>query len=61
MADGPEDFGEKTASAADAAYWVALIKTARAATVGYHFHRDKPDRMRPEWGSGHASSESGEG
>ena len=60
MADGPEDFGEKTASAADANYWVNLIKAGRQATKGYQFKRDRVDRMRPLWGGNAASSESGE-
>lgn len=60
MADDPDDFGEKTATAADAEAWVETIKAGRRATVGYHFKRNKIDSMRPPFGGNVASSESGD-
>ena len=59
MADN-QDFGERAATTSEVADFVTLVRSAKTATRAYKPKPDQPDRMRPVWGSGQASSEGDE-
>lgn len=51
-----EDFGSRPATEDEVEDWVDMVRAGRVASRGYR-PKDKPDRMRPIYGSGRASSE----
>ena len=60
MTAAVEDFGETIVTEENVADWVEMVKAGRAATRAFQYKRNTFDRMRPIYGSDHASSESGE-
>lgn len=58
-----EDFGERAATEDEVDAWLDMVRAGRVASRGYRARSNgslEPDRMRPIYGSGRASSEGDE-